>query len=236
MFTECRPVGAARRNLVVMAAQSQTWPASLAGAQTATDAVVALAADEVVHINVLDPEHRLAVVERFSGRVPPGNVLTHLIPTDDAWCRDHGAIFVIDERGERVALNFRFNAWGGKYPFERDNAVPAQMAAVVGAPVTTVDVVLEGGSIDVNGAGVVLTTEQCLLNPNRNPTLQRADIEAALCRYLLSRRYSGSVTASSATHGQARRRGLSRRRASLRWSSRIKMMPITPHSPTTSNA
>jgi agmatine deiminase len=149
-----------------------------------TDAVVALAAGEVVHINVLDAAHRSAVAERFTGRVPPGSVLTHEIATDDAWCRDHGAIFIADERGERVALNFRFNAWGGKYPFERDNAVPAQMAAVVGAPVVTVDVVLEGGSIDVNGAGVVLTTEQCLLNPNRNPTLQRADIEAALCRYL----------------------------------------------------
>jgi agmatine deiminase len=163
----------------------ETWPASLAGAQTAlTDAVIALAEDEVVHINVLDAEHRAAVANRFTGRVPPGNVLMHMIATDDAWCRDHGAIFVIDERGERVALNFRFNAWGGKYPFERDNAVPAQMAAVVGASVTSVDVVLEGGSIDVNGAGVVLTTEQCLLNPNRNPTLGRADIEAALRRYL----------------------------------------------------
>src|SRR5262245_41906294 len=84
-----------------------TWPASLAGAQNAlTDAVIALAASEVVHINVLDAEHRLAVDDRFRGRVPPGSVLTHVIPTDDAWCRDHGAIFVFDERGERVALNF----------------------------------------------------------------------------------------------------------------------------------
>jgi agmatine deiminase len=163
----------------------ETWPSSLAGVEAAlTDAVVALAAGEVVLINVLDEQHRSAVRERFAGRVAPGRVLTHVIATDDAWCRDHGAIFVFDEHGKRVALNFKFNAWGGKYPFERDNAVPSQMAAVVGSPAVAVDVVLEGGSIDVNGGGVLLTTEQCLLNPNRNPSLRREDIEAVLRRYL----------------------------------------------------
>lgn len=163
----------------------ETWPASLEQTETAlTTAVIALAAGEVVHINALDAGHRAAILERFTGRVPPGRVVAHVIPTDDAWCRDHGAIFVIDEQDKRVALNFRFNAWGGKYPFARDDVVPARMAELLGVPTVAVDIVLEGGSIDVNGAGTVLTTEQCLLNPNRNPTLRRADIEAALCRYL----------------------------------------------------
>ena len=162
-----------------------TWPSSLADTETAlTTAIVALAAGEVVHINVLDADHGAAVMDRFAGRVRPQSVIVHVIPTDDAWCRDHGAIFVFDERGERIALDFRFNAWGGKDPFAYDDAVPPQMAQVLGAPLVSVDVVLEGGSIDVNGIGTVLTTEQCLLHPNRNPTLTRADIEATLRRYL----------------------------------------------------
>jgi agmatine deiminase len=111
-------------------------------------------------------------------------VQVHTIVTDDAWCRDHGAIFVHDAHGERVALQFRFNAWGGKYPHAADAAVAAQMAQALALRCLPVDLVLEGGSIEVNGAGAVLTTEQCLLNPNRNPGRSRAEIEALLCTFL----------------------------------------------------
>jgi agmatine deiminase len=110
-------------------------------------------------------------------------VLFHRFPTNDAWCRDHGAIFVTRaaERDRLLALDFHFNAWGGKYPpFDLDDAVPARMAAALGVPTCAVDMVLEGGSIDVNGRGALLTTEQCLLHPNRNPHLGREAIEQNL--------------------------------------------------------
>jgi agmatine deiminase len=164
----------------------ETWPGCLSEAEAAlTLAVVALAEGETVHINVLDAAHRAAVAARFAKTVAPERLKFHLIPTNDAWCRDHGAIFAFDSNGELVALDFRFNAWGEKYrPFDADDAAAARMAAALGVRTVRIDRVLEGGSIDVNGAGAVLTTEQCLLNANRNPQMTRRDIEAMLARYL----------------------------------------------------
>jgi agmatine deiminase len=164
----------------------RTWPEGLAETQAAlTEAVIALAVGETVHINVLDASHRATVAERFAGKVPPERVQFHLIATNDAWCRDHGAIFAFDANDSLVALDFRFNAWGEKYlPFDDDDAAARRMADALSVPTIAIDRVLEGGSIDVNGAGTVLTTQRCLLNPNRNPTLTRDDIEAMLARYL----------------------------------------------------
>jgi agmatine deiminase len=119
----------------------------------------------------------------LEGVANAANVRFHRFATNDAWCRDHGAIFVTgDPSGAPLlALDFRFNAWGGKYPpFDLDDAIPAQMAAALGVPCQSIDMVLEGGSIEVNGAGALLTTEACLLNPNRNPAMTREQIEAAL--------------------------------------------------------
>jgi agmatine deiminase len=165
---------------------AETWPGCLADAESAlADAVVALAEGETVHINVLNAAHRDRVARRFVGRVAPERVRYHVIATNDAWCRDHGAIFAFAADDEMVGLDFRFNAWGEKYlPFADDDAAARQMAEAFGVRTLTLDAVLEGGSIDVNGAGSVLTTEQCLLNPNRNPLLSRTDIEALLARYL----------------------------------------------------
>ena len=162
-----------------------TWPDDLEAAEAAlAEAAAALAEGETVHVNTLD-EARLR--RHLAGRLPPERLVCHAIATDDAWVRDHGAIFVRDA-GQRVALDFRFNAWGGKYPpFDRDDAVARQMAEALGVECVSVDMVLEGGAIDVNGAGTLLTTEQCLLNPNRNPGMARTDIEAALARYLGAR-------------------------------------------------
>ena len=116
--------------------------------------------------------------------MPPERVIIHQFPTNDAWCRDHGAIFVTRNAsdGDRLlALDFEYNAWGGKYPpWDLDNAIPGRMAEALGIPVKHVPMVLEGGSIDVNGKGSLLTTEQCLLNENRNPGLDKATIEARL--------------------------------------------------------
>jgi agmatine deiminase len=103
-------------------------------------------------------------------------------PTNDLWCRDHGPIFVKNDRTGEVALtDWKFNAWGGKYPpFDRDDAIPGRIARARGLRRFPETMVLEGGSIDGNGAGLLLTTEACLLNPNRNPGLSRAQIERRL--------------------------------------------------------
>jgi agmatine deiminase len=104
---------------------------------------------------------------------------------DDAWLRDSGPIIVRAPDGARHAVHFRFNAWGEKYaPYDRDATIGARLARALGLPVHEAPLVLEGGSIAVDGAGTLVTTERCLLNPNRNPDLTRADIEAALRDWL----------------------------------------------------
>jgi agmatine deiminase len=103
------------------------------------------------------------------------------LPIDDSWIRDSGPIVVVADDGTRRALHFRFNAWGEKWsPWDDDAAVGALVAARLGLPVHEVPMVLEGGSIAVDGAGVLVTTERCLLNPNRNPELSKAEIEQML--------------------------------------------------------
>jgi agmatine deiminase len=107
------------------------------------------------------------------------------LPLDDSWLRDCGPIYVRGDDGQRYAVHFRFNAWGEKFAsWGRDAEIGALVAERLGDPVISAPIVLEGGSICVDGAGTLLTTEQCLLNPNRNPTLGREEIEAALRRYL----------------------------------------------------
>jgi agmatine deiminase len=161
----------------------ETWPDCFDLVEPAMVEVVRMLAEtERVHINVLDDAHASHLEDLLDGVAPPERVSLHRCPTNDAWIRDHGAIFVADpDTGERLALDFEYNAWGGKYPpFDRDRRVATYMAEALGVPRFAPGLVLEGGSIDVNGAGALLTTEQCLLNPNRNPELSREDIEAAL--------------------------------------------------------
>ena len=107
------------------------------------------------------------------------------LPLNDSWLRDCGPIYVYGDDGARVAVHFRFNAWGEKFPaWDRDAAVGALIAARLGDSVVSAPLVLEGGSILSDGAGTLMTTEQCLLNPNRNPSLSREDIEGALRTFL----------------------------------------------------
>lgn len=159
----------------------ETWPDCFDFVEpTMVEVVRVLAETEHVHINVLDDAHASHVEALLDAVAPPERLSLHRCPTNDAWIRDHGAIFVTDG-AERLALDFEYNAWGGKYPpFDLDRLVAAYMAATLGLPRFAPGLVLEGGSIDVNGAGALLTTEQCLLNPNRNPRLTRVDIEAVL--------------------------------------------------------
>jgi agmatine deiminase len=107
------------------------------------------------------------------------------LPLDDSWLRDCGPIYTYGEAGERIAVHFRFNAWGEKFSdFDRDAAVGALIAERLGDELRESPIVLEGGSILTDGQGTLLTTEHCLLNPNRNPALGRAEIEAELRRQL----------------------------------------------------
>jgi agmatine deiminase len=103
------------------------------------------------------------------------------LPIDDSWIRDSGPIVVVAADGSRHALHFRFNAWGEKWsPWDDDAAVGALIAPHLGLPVHEIPMVLEGGSIAIDGAGTLVTTERCLLNPNRNPRMSRAEIEHTL--------------------------------------------------------
>jgi agmatine deiminase len=160
-----------------------SWPGVFTGVEPAmVEFVRALAACEPVYINVLDADHEGHVRKLLASAVAPERVRLYRFPTNDAWARDHGAISSRARPRSLAAVDFDYNAWGGKYPpFDLDREIGRQMADALGVPrYAKPGIVLEGGSIDVNGEGALLTTEQCLLNPNRNPTLTRADIERTL--------------------------------------------------------
>jgi agmatine deiminase len=148
--------------------------------------IAELSTGEDVHVNVLDAadEARVAALVAGTAGVVRERVHLHRIPTNEPWCRDHGPVFVVRD-GEVAVVDWGYNAWGGKYPpYDRDDAVPRQVAALLGLRAFHPGIVMEGGSLDVNGRGTLLTTESCLLNPNRNPTLDRAAIEQRLGDYL----------------------------------------------------
>jgi len=167
-----------------------SWPGKLSLIPPIwVEIVRALAPGETVHILVNDAAPEPQVRELLQeAQVPPGRIHFHQIPTNDAWLRDSGPIFVTRQRHRRrefAIVNWTFNTWGGKYPpWDDDDRVPERIAALLKLPVFTPGLVLEGGSIDVNGRGTLLTTEACLLHPNRNPQLQRHDIERYLRDYL----------------------------------------------------
>jgi agmatine deiminase len=178
-----------------------SWPGRIARIfPVYAQMVAALARSERVHINVNDAEMEAAAcrhLKEANAHIGPvSNIRFHRFPTNDAWCRDHGAIIL--SRGKtslasgstggnssRLATDWDYNAWGGKYPpYDLDNLIPAKMADFLGVPWRKGGMVLEGGSIDSNGNGLLLTTESCLLNPNRNPHLTRAEIESRLVDFL----------------------------------------------------
>ncbi|MES2569421.1 MAG: agmatine deiminase family protein, partial [Verrucomicrobiota bacterium] len=149
--------------------------------------VHALAGSEPVNINVCDAAHEADVRKQLSkARAKSDHVTFFHIPTNEPWCRDHGPIFLTRDADPKVAvLDWDYNAWGWKYPpFDDDDVVPTLIANQLGLPVYSPGMVLEGGSIDVNGSGSLLTTRSCLLNPNRNPDLNEKEIEQRLRDFL----------------------------------------------------
>ena len=144
---------------------------------------------EDVNINVWNAEKEEWVRGLLRARrVPLERVRFHHFPAYEPWCRDHGPIFLVRARDgvrERAVVDWGYNAWGGKYPpFDLDDAVPQHVAKLRGLPLFSPGIVMEGGALEVNGCGTVLTTEACLLHPNRNPHLNRAQIEQYLRDFL----------------------------------------------------
>ena len=145
-----------------------------------------LAEGEQVQINVFSPEHEndIRVALRKAAAPVGARIHLHPFPAYEPWCRDHGPIFVRNA-DELAVVDWRYNAWGGKYPpCDLDDDVPRHVAELLKLRLFSSSMILEGGSIEVNGAGTLLTTEACLLNKNRNPDLSRAEIETYLRDYL----------------------------------------------------
>jgi len=186
----------------------ETWPDRVPQVEEIfLQMMAALSPQEIVNLLVDDAKTEAAVRARCTF---PGaeNIRCHHIPTIDSWIRDYGPIFLVSDKiqfvadsrkktqantndkpesvGHSLAYNdWIFNAWGNKYEeLKQDDSIPAHLEGILGVPRFRPGIVMEGGSLEVNGAGCVLTTEQCLLNPNRNPQLNRDQIEKYLKDYL----------------------------------------------------
>jgi len=153
---------------------------------TLREMVGALTDSEAVCINVVNGAHE-AEARAVLDALPRQECITYYeIPTNEPWCRDHGPIFLTRDVDPKLAVvDWDYNAWGNKYPpFDLDEVVPTRVAELLELPVFYPKMILEGGSIDVNGAGALLTSESCLLSKNRNPDLSREEIEQRLRDFL----------------------------------------------------
>ncbi|HEY8401384.1 MAG TPA: agmatine deiminase family protein [Cytophagaceae bacterium] len=146
-----------------------------------------VAKGEMVHINVSSEKMQEAATAHLQAQgVDMSKVKFFLNPTNDAWCRDHGPAFLINPSAEqkKIIVDWNYNAWGGKYPpYDLDDVIPTLIAEAYNIPVVHPGIIMEGGAVDFNGKGTVLTTTSCLLNPNRNPTLSQPQIEEYLANY-----------------------------------------------------
>lgn len=164
-----------------------TWPGRVEQARstflTAMKAITPHQRVDLVVHHDLEAEAKAAV-----HKAGLKNVHLHALDHQDSWIRDYGPIYLTKgtpARRERMAVRFQFNAWGNKYEsLLKDETVIRQLGPKVGAPLHSVEMVLEGGSIDVDGQGTLLTTRQCLLNKNRNPDMTQSEIERHLEEYL----------------------------------------------------
>lgn len=169
---------------------AETWPGLLEGVEkTYLHIIQALLPGEKVYLLAKDCSSATQIQERLTReKISSPNLKILTIPSDDAWVRDSGPIFVLRrdaKQPQRLAHDFIFNSWGRKYgPWDLDDVIPPAACRMLDIPWVTHDFVLEGGSLDTDGQGTLLTTEQCLLNPNRNPSFRRTDIEERLTRWL----------------------------------------------------
>jgi agmatine deiminase len=163
----------------------ETWPGRVERVQEIyLEIISALAPHEVVNVLVDDAEVERTVRRRCNFAAVE-NVRFHHIQTVDSWIRDYGPNFLVSNQGAGAFNDWIFNAWGNKYEaLKQDDRVPHLLESVLQLERFSPGIVMEGGAIDVNGNGCVLTTEQCLLNPNRNPQLSQTEIETYLQSYL----------------------------------------------------
>lgn len=146
-----------------------------------------LSKGEKVCINVNDEAMKAFAIQCLNGvGVDLSKVEFFIHPTNDAWCRDHGPAFLINPKAaqKKVIVDWNYNAWGNKYPpFDLDDVIPTRIGKHFSIPVFNPGIVMEGGSVEFNGAGSLLTSTACLLNPNRNPHLNQQQIEEYLVNY-----------------------------------------------------
>ena len=140
---------------------------------------------EKVHIITPD-EPRLEHLQHqldFFG-IPSKNIDTHIIPNDDVWVRDCGPIYIADQDGGLAVTTWNFNGWGERYPYQKDRLVPERVAQEQGLRLFNGSITLEGGAIDVNGQGLMIATRSSIINRNRNPGIEQAEIERAIEDFL----------------------------------------------------
>ncbi len=161
----------------------ETWPHNLAEAQAEFVALAKTIAS-VQPVNVMGADRAFDQASTAFGNLHNINLIP--IPTNDAWARDYAPTFVIDDSARQLtAINWLYNAWGGKYPpFDQDQQVATRVAEHLGIPVVSPDLCFEGGGIEVNDSGTMLCTRTCALDPNRNPNSSLSDVETIFKHHL----------------------------------------------------
>jgi len=164
-----------------------SWPGKIEMIYPVYAEFIKLVAEgEKVNINVVDDAMKNKVIGHLDkAGADFKNIQIFIHPTNDAWCRDHGPAFLINgKERKKIIVDWGYNAWGDKYPpYDLDDNIPTLIAKHYNLPVVYPGIVMEGGSVDFNGRGTVLTTTSCLLNPNRNPHLNQQQIEEYLQHY-----------------------------------------------------
>lgn len=166
--------------------KEESWPGKIETIYPIYAQFIKLVAEgEEVHINVANramAESAAAYLEQVEADF--SKIFFHLNPTNDAWCRDHGPAFLINDKGEKMIVDWGYNAWGDKYPpYDLDDVIPTKISIQKGLKVAQPGIVMEGGSLEFNGRGTLMTTTACLLNENRNPHLSKEEIETYLRDY-----------------------------------------------------
>jgi agmatine deiminase len=164
-----------------------SWPGKIETIYPVYAQFVKLVAEgEKVNINVVDEAMKQKAIRHLDAAgADLRNVQLFIHPTNDAWCRDHGPAFLINPKeNKKIIIDWGYNAWGDKYPpYDLDDNIPTLIAKHYNLPVVYPGIVMEGGSVEFNGKGTVLTTTSCLLNSNRNPHLSQKQIEEYLYKY-----------------------------------------------------
>ena len=165
--------------------KEESWPGKIASIYTSyVQFIKIVSLTQRVCINIVNEKMKQGAINLLQlAGVDLNKIQFFIHPTNDAWCRDHGPSFLIRNNTEapKAIVDWNINAWGGKYPpFDLDDVIPSKIATALDIPVFYPNIIMEGGSVDFNGAGTLITSTCCLLNPNRNPNLNQSQIEKYL--------------------------------------------------------